>query len=118
MRASQVIAVELLKTALPDVRVSTRKPDPTPEKFVVVSRIGGGSEDWATRDPRFLIECFATDEVEAEVLAQTAWEAWRTVRTSEIYFGNPDANLVRYDDPDPKLNRFQFTGGLKLKVTS
>lgn len=118
MRASQVIAVELLKTALTDVRVSTRKPDPTPEKFVVVSRIGGGSEDWATRDPRFLIECFATSEVEAEVLAQTAWEAWRLARTPEIYFGSPDANLVRYDDPDPKLNRFQFTGGLKLKVTS
>lgn len=118
MRASQVIAVELLKSALPGVRISTNKPENPPDRFVVVSRIGGGSEDWATRDPRFLIECFSTNEVDAETLAQNAWEAWHSVRTPEIHSGSPDNNLVRYSDPDPKLNRFQFTAGLKLRVSS
>lgn len=118
MRASQVIAVELLKAALPGVRISTNKPAQPPSRFVVVSRIGGGSEDWATRDPRFLVECFSTSEVDAEELAQDAWEAWRMARTPEIHSGSPDNNLVRYPDPDPKLNRFQFTAGLKLRVLS
>lgn len=115
MRASQAIAVGVLSQAL-SVRVSTRKPDPYPDAFVVVSRIGGGNDDWATRDPRFLIECFATKEVAAEELAEAAREAWRRARTPEVLWATADNNLARFDDPDPKLHRFQFTGGLKLKL--
>lgn len=115
MRASQAIAVSVLTEAL-GVRVSTRKPDPPPEQFVVVSRIGGGNDDWATRDPRFLIECFAENELLAEELAETAREAWRRARTPEVLWTTADNNLARFDDPDPTLHRFQFTGGLKLKI--
>lgn len=117
MRSSQAIAVSVLTSAL-GVRVSTRKPDPHPDQFVVVSRIGGGNDDWATRDPRFLIECFATNELVAEELAETAREAWRTARTPEVMWSTADNNLARFDDPDPTLHRFQFTGGLKLKLTA
>lgn len=114
MRAPQVIAVKVLQDKI-TARVSTRKPDPHPDQFIIVSRIGGGADDWATRDPRFLIECFATDEVAAETLAETAWEVWRAARTTEVMWTTADPNLTRFDDPDPKLYRFQFTGGLKLK---
>lgn len=117
MRAAQQIAVELLAEAL-NVRVSTRKPSPHPDQFIVVSRIGGGNDDWCTRDPRFLVECFAHDELAAEMLAERAHEIWRVARTTEILWASADNNLAQYDDPDPGLFRFQFTGGLKLKLTA
>lgn len=116
MRAPQAIAVSVLTEAL-GVRVSTRKPDPHPDRFVVVSRIGGGNDDWATKDPRFLIECFAKSEFDAESLAESARDAWRNARTPEVLWATADNNLARFDDPDPTLHRFQFTGGLKLRVT-
>lgn len=116
MRAPQVIAVSALKEAL-GVRVSTRRPSPPPDEFVIVSRIGGGAEDWATRDPRFLVECYAGSEVAAELLAERAWEAWRNARlyAPEVNWSHADNNLTRFDDPDPAHKRFQFTGGLQLK---
>ena len=62
--SAQKIAVAALRDAL-GVRVSTQLPDSKnrPDRFVVLSRIGGGSDDWATKDPRFLIECYATSEL-------------------------------------------------------
>lgn len=110
-----MIAVEGLQSL--GVRVSTRKPDPHPARFVVVSRIGGGSDDWATLDPRFLVECFAESEVAAEELALQAFHAWLTEmrKVPEVMWAQADPNLTRFDDPDPDLHRFQFTGGLKLK---
>lgn len=115
MKAPQAIAVGLLGDL--GVRVSTRKPNPHPEKFIVVSRIGGGNDDWATKDPRFLIESFAKSEYEAEALAESARDLWRCTRTKEVLWATADDNLARFDDPDPDLHRFQFTGGLKLKFT-
>ncbi|AKK05241.1 hypothetical protein CMUST_15725 (plasmid) [Corynebacterium mustelae] len=114
MKASQVVAVEVLSRGLGGVRVSTRKPDPAPNMFVVVSRIGGGEATIATRDPRFLVECFARSEDDAEDLAEQARAVWRSCRSREIHWAYVDNNLTRFDDPDPKLFRFQFTAGLSL----
>lgn len=116
MKPAQVIAIQMLSDSLPGVRVSTRKPDPTPDSFVIVSRIGGGYNDWATRDPRFLVECYSNNEVEAERLAEAAHYAWSTARNSDILRAVADPNLTRHEDPDPKLFRFQFTGGLQIKL--
>lgn len=96
------------------VPVSTRMPTSRPERFIILSRIGGGADDWATRNPRFLVECYASKEVEAERLGEQTWEAWRVLRTPEIHWTSVDNNLARNDDPDPKLHRFQFTGGAQF----
>lgn len=119
MRAPQAIAVGALRDAL-GVRVSTQRPASPPDEFVIVSRIGGGSDDWATRDPRFLIECYSRSELSAELLAERAWEAWRNARrhAPEVNWSHADNNLVRFSDPDPSHSRFQFTGGLQLRLTT
>lgn len=116
MRAPQVIAVSALREAL-GVRVSTRRPDSPPDELVIVSRIGGGQQDWATRDPRFLIECYARSEAAAEVLAERARDAWIRARTSEVTWASADNNITRFDDPDTSHHRFQFTGALQLRRT-
>lgn len=96
------------------VNVSTRMPKKRDGPFVIISRIGGGADDWATRNPRFLVECYALSEPEAERLGEQTWETWRKLRTPKIHWTTADDNLARHDDPDPKLHRFQFTGGAQF----
>ncbi|MHB2251713.1 hypothetical protein [Corynebacterium aurimucosum] len=115
--AAQALVVGLLRQAL-DVRVATKMPDPEPDRFIIVSRIGGGGDTWATKAPRFLIECWATSELEAEKLADDAWDAWGTFRTDQITWSAPDNNLTQYDDPDSRFSRFQFTATLQYKRTA
>lgn len=113
---AQATAVAALVEAL-GVLVSTQMPDERkPGKFVIISRIGGGSTDWATRNPRFLVECYAHSEYEAETLGEKVWEAWNRLRTHGIHHARADNNLTRYTDPDPKLFRFQFTGSMQLRA--
>lgn len=118
MIAPQALAINVLSSGL-DVWVSTRRPDPPPPPggFVIVSRIGGGNDDWATKDPRFLIECYHPKESGAEILAEKARDVWRAHRGGEVLWTHADNNLTRFDDPDSRFQRFQFTGGLKLRVT-
>lgn len=110
--ATTTVIAELARRV--GVPVSSRMPStPKPQAFIIVSRIGGGMEDWAIRSPRFLVECYAHTELDAEALAETAYEAWARMRSAKIQSTTIDT-LTRYDDPDPKLYRFQFTGGVRL----
>lgn len=114
--STQAIAVQALSRALNLDAVSTQLPPAQyrPDQFIVLSRIGGGSDDWATKNPRFLVECYAPDELAAEMLADDAWEAWRRLRTPPIHTASVDNNLAPYDNPDVDHVRFQFTAGLQL----
>lgn len=112
---AQATVVKALSGVL-GVRVSTQMPKEKPKEFVIVSRIGGGADDWATRNPRFLVECFADSELAAEALGERTWEAWRRLRTPDIRWATVDNNLARFTDPDPKLHRFQFTGSAQLRA--
>lgn len=110
--ATTTVIAELARRV--GVPVSSRMPgSPKPQAFIIVSRIGGGMEDWALRNPRFLVECYAHTELAAEALAETVYETWVRMRFAQIQSTTIDT-LTRYDDPDPKLYRFQFTGGVRL----
>lgn len=103
-------------TGLP---VKTRLPpaDKTPDEFVVISRIGDATTTFATADPRFLVEVYATDELRAEELAQHVRQAWCSMRSHGVLWGHADRNLMRMDNPDTAgHSRFQFTGGLKVSL--
>lgn len=114
--STQALAVQALMSTT-GVEVSTRLPDQDdrPDAFVVLSRIGGGSDDWATKNPRFLVECYAPDDVAAEILADDVWEAWRAANPTYPVWATADNNLAPYDNPDVDHRRFQFTAGLQLK---
>lgn len=112
---AQAIAVQVLSEVV-GVPVSTRLPEMKPPQFIVVSRIGGGTSDFALRNPRFLVECYAHTELGAEELAELAHERWHGLRHRLIHRCVSDNNLARYDDPDPELFRFQFTGTMLLRA--
>lgn len=114
--SATAVAVKALRDAT-GLRVSTELPQPTkrPDEFVILSRIGGGSDDWATKNPRFLVECYALNEAAAERLADSVWETWQSLRTPNVHFATVDNNLTRYDNPDLKHHRFQFTASLQLR---
>lgn len=114
--SATAIAVKALRDAT-GIRVSTQLPQPEkrPDEFIVISRIGGGSDDWATKNPRFLVECYSLREADAERVADGAWEAWQALRTPPVHYATVDNNLTRYDNPDLKHHRFQFTAGLQLR---
>lgn len=115
--AAQAIAVAALREALGVEDVSTQLPPPEHRgaTFIVVSRIGGGASDWAIKDPRFLIECYAPDELSAERFADDTWEAWQKLRTPPVSTARADNNLAPYENPDTTHIRFQFTGTLRLR---
>lgn len=113
---AQVIAVQALSEALPGVRVSTKIPDPRPAEHVVVSRIGNSSPEFGTSMPRFLVEVYAGNEVNAERLAEKVHSAWMNLTSHGINYSTSDWNLQPFDSPDPNHVRFQFTGGLQITL--
>ncbi|MDM7488711.1 hypothetical protein QT969_10450 [Rhodococcus sp. CSLK01-03] len=124
----QLVAVAALKAAFAahtiTAHVATQKPgDPTQHpQFVVLSRIGGGRSNFATSSPRLLVECYATKELDAERLANTAtaafaWAAGRTFSGHTLRWWADDNNIVRFDDPNVNHTRFQFTGTLSIALS-
>lgn len=115
---SEVVAVQALSSALDGVLVAQEMPREKPEKFVLVSRIGGGVGSLATSDPRFLIECYAQGRVTAGDFAEQVHHAWLHLRSHGVTKATSDNNLQPYESPDVNHVRFQFTGGLKIRLRS
>lgn len=120
--AAQAIAVAVFSDGLAalgdEVPVSVERDDT--DRFVVVSRAGGGSR-FALTSPRLLVECYARDELEAEQLAENAYVAPHQVVGAWIAGGvvtgwKGDGNIVRFPDPDTDHFRFQFTGVLHVRI--
>ncbi|WP_010540376.1 hypothetical protein [Dietzia alimentaria] len=117
--ATQALREQLDTLKGRSVHVGTRKPAPGVEEFVVVSRIGGGRDSFATSAPRFLVECYHPGEIEAEELALAAEHALRgsvgrTYSGGVITGWDGDDNLVNFPDPNSSHVRFQFSGALGI----
>ena len=103
------------------VPVSTQLPATPPERFIVVSRTGGVSPDFAGDEVRLLAECYAVSEIAAEELALTAQAGLRWVRgrviDGRVLGWRDDFGPTRFDNPDTeKRFRFQFTGALRVSL--
>jgi hypothetical protein len=96
-----------------------------PDRFVKVSRVGGGEENITTDVPRILVECFAKDVGEVESMCNSARAALKnaggttvTTTAGDVFvraWGND--NVV--DLPHPELldyERWQVTGDLSIKA--
>lgn len=115
--ATKVLRVVLDEILGREVRVGTRKPSKGVGEFIVISRIGGGRETYATQAPRFLVECYDPGEIEAEELALAAEHALRrsvgrTYSGGVVTHWSGDNNLVAFPDPNTDHYRFQFSGAL------
>jgi len=96
-----------------------------PDRFVRVSRSGGGQDNIVTDTARILIECFAKDVGQAEAMCGTTVAALRnasgtTITTTAgdvfVRFWDND-NIVDYPHPDLiEWERWQVSGDLSLKT--
>lgn len=112
--AATPLVIQALNRGL-GARVSIEKPSAPTDSFVVVSRIGGDPETFATANPRYLVECYAPDYLEAEQFAEDAAHAWRTMRSHNARLGHSYTDrIVHFDDPDERFVRFQFTAGVSI----
>lgn len=104
-----------------DCPVSTQLPSTPPPAFIVLSRTGGVTPDFASDEVRLLVECYAAKEEDAEVLANTAlaalrWVHGRTVNGAVVRWRR-DFGPTRFDNPDTEHRfRFQFTGALRVSL--
>lgn len=97
-----------------------------PERFVRVSRVGGGLENEATDVARILVECFAKDVGQVEAMCNTARTAFRnaggtTVTTTEgpVFVRRWDREQGPTEFPHPDLleyDRWQLFGDLMVKA--
>lgn len=101
---------------------STRIPNPRPDLFGRVSRIGGVTTNLITEAPLLLVECWASDEVAAFDLAGRAWAVFNRLDREGGYLG--DAWVSRCDPASPLslydsstgLPRFQFTVNMLVSL--
>lgn len=102
--------------------VSAKLPaNSLPERFVRVSRVGGGQDDVATDTAKILVECYARDFGQMEAMAGTVVAAFRNAAGTIVgdafvrAWGN-DNVVIGYPNPDLiEYERSQVTGDLYLK---
>ena len=121
-------AITILSEAFGDYAFVSAKmpPNNRPDRFVRVSRVGGGLDNIATDTARILVECFARDIGQAESMVATAATALRnaggtTVTTTQgdVFVRRFDNETITTDFPHPDLlefDRSQLSGDLMIKA--
>jgi hypothetical protein len=106
--------------------VSAKLPGHTrPDRFVKVTRTGGGQDNQTTDVARLLVECFAKDVGQVENMCNTARAALRnaagttvTTTSGEVFVRGWDNENGPTDYPHPEIldyDRWQLTGDLLVK---
>ena len=97
-----------------------------PERFLKVSRVGGGLQSIATDSARILVECYAKDVAQIEAMCNTARTALRNAAGTNVSTTDGPVFIRRfsneqgpadYKDPDLlEYDRWQFFGDLTIKA--
>lgn len=109
-------------SSLTGVRWATRVPDPRPDIFGRLTRIGGVQQNLVIEAPLLLVECWALDEVTAFDLAADAYGFFMKLGREGGWLGEawvaqsrPASPITNYD-PATDLPRFQFTVNLSVSM--
>ena len=106
--------IALLRAVL-GVHVSTRIPNPRPDRHVKVTRAGGNRANLVQERPLLIIECWGPDSVAAFDLAADAWSALDAANGTVVngialdFPTNSLASPISMPDPDTSSPRYQFT---------
>ena len=91
-----------------DAPVLTRVPDPRPESFIRVQRVGGAREQVLDR-ARVVVECWALDEAAAWDLAALARDLLRRARTAPLLHVAETGGPALVADPLTGTPRYWLT---------
>lgn len=121
-------AITILSDAFGDHAFVSAKmpPNNRPERFVRVTRVGGGLDHIATDIARILVECFAKDVGEVESMCNTVRAALRNAGGTTVTTTAGNVSVRAWDNesgptdfPHPDLieyDRWQLTGDLMVKA--
>lgn len=100
-------------------------PHTRPDRFVKVSRVGGGQDNIATDTARILVECFAKNIGEVEAMSNTARAALRNSGGTTVTTTSGSVSVRAWENeqgptdyPHPEILdyfRWQLTGDLLVK---
>lgn len=102
------------------VPVVTKAPNPRPDSFVRLSRVGGARRDFLHDSPMVVFECWAATETDASELGSLVRSlvfALRGGDAGDVPIGRVQevGGLQSYPDPSTELPRYQFTASIDMK---
>lgn len=113
------MACDCVRDALTDIHVGSVIPDPRPDEFVVIRRVGGLREFPVVDNPTLTVEAYSQTEQDAHDLLQLARAALfaaegETHAGHQVYLvtdvGGPAAL------PDPETDQPRYTSTVALKT--
>lgn len=117
---AEAVLIAHLTEVLNGVPVSSRVPNPRPETFVRLTRVGGGRRDLVTDSPMVVFECWSDDEDTASDLGALVrahvW-AMRSEDVQGVSIGRITevGGLQAYPDPATETPRYQFTASIDMR---
>lgn len=121
-------AITILADAFGEYAFVSAKLPPRnrPERFVKVTRTGGGQDHQATDVARLVVECYAHDVGQVEAMCNTARTAFRNAAGTTVTTTAGDVFVRAWgneygptDFPNPEVldyERWQVTGELHIKA--
>lgn len=105
----EAICVSYLNSTQTDAKASTKVPNPRPDQFIKVTRVGG-SANIGIDSARVRFECWSTDEVAAQKLGSNV----RSLVRAMDEYGYENSGLLLNPDPVTNLPRYQFSATLYI----
>lgn len=100
-----------------DMSVSTKIPNPRPERFVRVMRTGGSTPSLVVDDATILVEAWANKESDAVALAQLCRGLMRVLDVvSGVQFYRVDTFSAPANLPDPNSGQVRYTATYAVRV--
>jgi hypothetical protein len=119
---AEALAVAYLTRCLAGTTVSTRLPNPLPDRYVRVRRTGGYAPNRVLDEAQLTLECYGPDTVTAYGLARTVQHHMHTAASSSAIRLARGTSTVGgpYYDPDPVsgCERYTLTVRVVLRGTT
>ena len=115
----EAVTVAYLRSALAarsdSARVSTRVPNPRPERLVRISRTGGGRRNIVQDDAQVTAECWAPDSVGASSLCRLVRALLGAMNTGDVWYAGEVGGPVDHPDGLTDFPRYQTTVVLRSR---
>ena len=102
------------------VEISTKVPDPRPDKFVKVTRTGGVRRDISADDAQLTFECWGLTEIDASAIcrlvrAHLMAAAGVTVGAAYVRKVTEVGGPANFPDPESTMPRYQYTASVACR---
>jgi len=108
-----------LLTVFPDVQFVSKIPNPRPDEFVLIRRVGGPTRNLVTDEPTLAVEAWSTDKTQSQTLLQRVraaiHEAPHKALTPPVYLVTEFAGIADLADPESTHSRHTFAVAVAMR---